>query len=119
MATTWVDFRQLKADVTIEQMLAHYGVHLRRISDGAAGALSASDTHFLAQPGQLRRQHRAQCVVVPLAVLHAGPRRTTRGQHSRSRRSHGELLDSRRGAPPPELVRRSTGTFHRATRVAP
>ena len=31
MATTWVDFKQLKADVAIEQVLAHYGVHLRRI----------------------------------------------------------------------------------------
>jgi len=32
MATTWVDFKQLKADVAIEQVLAHYGVHLRRIN---------------------------------------------------------------------------------------
>jgi len=31
MATTWVDFKQLKADVAIEEVLAHYGVHLRRI----------------------------------------------------------------------------------------
>ena len=31
MATTWVDFKQIKADVTIEQVLAHYGVHLRPI----------------------------------------------------------------------------------------
>ncbi len=31
MATTWVDFKQLKADVAIEQVLAQYGVHLRRI----------------------------------------------------------------------------------------
>jgi hypothetical protein len=32
MATTWVDFKQLKADVAIEQVLGHYGVHLRRIA---------------------------------------------------------------------------------------
>jgi 5S rRNA maturation endonuclease (ribonuclease M5) len=32
MVTTWVDFKQLKADVAIEQVVAHYGVHLRRIS---------------------------------------------------------------------------------------
>lgn len=31
MVTTWVDFRQLKADVAIEQVVAHYGVHLRRV----------------------------------------------------------------------------------------
>jgi DNA primase len=31
MATTWVDFKQLKADVTIEQVFTHYDVHLRRI----------------------------------------------------------------------------------------
>src|SRR5437762_900296 len=31
MATTWVDFKQLKADVAIEHVLAYYGVHLRRI----------------------------------------------------------------------------------------
>lgn len=31
MATTWVDFKQLKADVAIDQVVAHYGVHLRRI----------------------------------------------------------------------------------------
>jgi len=31
MATAWVDFKKLKADVAIEQVLAHYGVHLRRI----------------------------------------------------------------------------------------
>jgi DNA primase len=32
MATTWVDFKQLKADIGIEQILAQYGVHLRRIT---------------------------------------------------------------------------------------
>jgi hypothetical protein len=31
MLTTWVNFKQLKADVAIEQVVAHYGVHLRRI----------------------------------------------------------------------------------------
>lgn len=31
MAATWVDFKQLKADVAIEEVLAHYGVQLRRI----------------------------------------------------------------------------------------
>jgi 5S rRNA maturation endonuclease (ribonuclease M5) len=31
MVTTWVDFKQLKADVAIEQVVAHYGVHLRRV----------------------------------------------------------------------------------------
>ena len=31
MATTWVDFKQLKADVAIEPVLAQYGVHLRRM----------------------------------------------------------------------------------------
>jgi hypothetical protein len=31
MATTWIDFKQLKSDVAIEQVLAHYGVHLRNI----------------------------------------------------------------------------------------
>jgi hypothetical protein len=31
MVTTWVDFKQLKADVAIEQVMTHYGVHLRRI----------------------------------------------------------------------------------------
>ena len=32
MATTWVDFKQIKADVAIEHVLAHYGVHLRQIT---------------------------------------------------------------------------------------
>jgi DNA primase len=31
MVTTWVDFKQLKADVAIEQVVAQYGVHLRRV----------------------------------------------------------------------------------------
>ena len=31
MVTTWVDFKQLKADVSIEQTMAHYGIHLRRV----------------------------------------------------------------------------------------
>jgi DNA primase len=31
MVTTWVDFKQLKADVAIEQVVARYGVHLRRV----------------------------------------------------------------------------------------
>jgi 5S rRNA maturation endonuclease (ribonuclease M5) len=31
MSTTWVSFKQIKADVGIEQILAHYGVALRRI----------------------------------------------------------------------------------------
>jgi hypothetical protein len=31
MATSWVDFKQLKADVAIEQVLAPYDVHLRHI----------------------------------------------------------------------------------------
>jgi DNA primase len=32
MATTWVDFKQIKANMGVEQVLAHYGVHLRSIS---------------------------------------------------------------------------------------
>lgn len=32
MATTWVDFKQIKTVVGIENVLAHYGVHLRRIT---------------------------------------------------------------------------------------
>lgn len=31
MVTTLVDFKQLKADVAIEQVVTHYGVHLRVI----------------------------------------------------------------------------------------
>ena len=31
MTTTWVDFKQLKADVGIELLLVRYGVRLRRI----------------------------------------------------------------------------------------
>lgn len=31
MVKTWVDFKQLKADVAIEQVVTHYGVHLRRV----------------------------------------------------------------------------------------
>jgi DNA primase catalytic core, N-terminal domain/CHC2 zinc finger len=31
MVTTWVDFKQLKTDVAIEEVVAHYGVHLRRV----------------------------------------------------------------------------------------
>jgi DNA primase len=31
MVTTWVDFKRLKADVAIEQVVARYGVHLRRV----------------------------------------------------------------------------------------
>jgi DNA primase len=31
MVTTWVDFKQLKADVSIEQVAAHYGINLRRV----------------------------------------------------------------------------------------
>jgi len=31
MVTTWVDFKQLKADVAIEQVVAYYGVQLRRL----------------------------------------------------------------------------------------
>ena len=31
MVTTWVDFKQLKADVAIEQVVANYGVLLRRV----------------------------------------------------------------------------------------
>lgn len=31
MATTWVDFKQLKADIAIEQVLAQYGAHVRRL----------------------------------------------------------------------------------------
>jgi hypothetical protein len=32
MATTWVDFKQIKTNVAIEDVLARYGVHLRRIT---------------------------------------------------------------------------------------
>src|SRR4051812_5418604 len=32
METTWVDFKQLKTEVSIEQVLAQYGVHLRRFT---------------------------------------------------------------------------------------
>jgi hypothetical protein len=32
MVTTWVDFKQLKADVAIERVVALYGVQLRRVA---------------------------------------------------------------------------------------
>jgi hypothetical protein len=93
MASTWVDFKLLKADVAIEQVLAHYDVHLRRIgATELRGTMSAPDAHLGTQPGQLRRQHCAQRVVVPLDVVHAGARRPTGRQHSRFRRPDGIVL---------------------------
>lgn len=38
MATTWVSFKQIKADVAIEQVLQRYGVHVRRIGGELRGA---------------------------------------------------------------------------------
>jgi DNA primase len=32
MATTWVDFKQLKTEIGIEQVMGHYGARLRRIT---------------------------------------------------------------------------------------
>jgi DNA primase len=37
MATTWVSFKQIKADVAIEQVLQRYGVRLRRIGGELRG----------------------------------------------------------------------------------
>lgn len=37
MATTWVSFKQIKADVAIEQVLQRYGVQLRRIGGELRG----------------------------------------------------------------------------------
>jgi DNA primase len=37
MATTWVSFKQIKADVAIELVLQRYGVHLRRIGGELRG----------------------------------------------------------------------------------
>jgi DNA primase len=37
MATTWVSFKQIKADVAIEEVLQRYGVHLRRIGGELRG----------------------------------------------------------------------------------
>jgi DNA primase len=37
MATTWVDFKQIKADVAIEQVLQRYGVPVRRIGSELRG----------------------------------------------------------------------------------
>lgn len=37
MATTWVSFKQIKADVAIEDVLGRYGVHLRRIGGELRG----------------------------------------------------------------------------------
>lgn len=31
MSTTWIDFKHIKAEVAIEQVVARYGVHLRPI----------------------------------------------------------------------------------------
>jgi hypothetical protein len=80
MVTTWVDFRQLKADVAIEQVVAHYGIHLRRVGrTELRGRCPLPAAHLVPQPGQLLGQQRAQRVVVPLAVLHAGARRPIGG----------------------------------------
>lgn len=38
MATTWVSFKQIKADVAIEQVLQRYGVRLRRIGGELRGS---------------------------------------------------------------------------------
>lgn len=37
MATTWVDFRQIKTDVGIERVLERYGARLRRVGDELRG----------------------------------------------------------------------------------
>ena len=37
MATTWVSFKQIKADVAIELVLQHYGVHVRRVGGELRG----------------------------------------------------------------------------------
>jgi len=38
MATAWVDFKQIKASVAIEQVVERYGVHLRQIGRDLRGA---------------------------------------------------------------------------------
>ncbi len=44
MATTWVSFKQIKADMAIEQVLERYGVHLRRVTGQLRGS-SPLPTH--------------------------------------------------------------------------
>jgi hypothetical protein len=50
MATSWVDFKQIKADVAIDEVLSRYGVHLRRGSGDDLRAARA--TRRLRQYGE-------------------------------------------------------------------
>lgn len=49
MVSTWVDFKQLKADIAIEQVLARYGVHLRRIGASELRGRCPLPTHTSAR----------------------------------------------------------------------
>ena len=105
MTTTRVSFKQIKADVAIEQVLERYGVHLRRVG----GELRRS----CPLPTHTSRRSRDSFSVSPArnawscrsAVLYAGAWWEGWREYPGFRRGHGGLLRARRGAPAPRLER--------------
>ena len=119
MATTWVDFKQLKADVAIEQVLAHYGVHLRRIGATELRGRCPLPTHTSS------RSRDSFAVNIARNVWSC---RSLSCMQARGGRPGGNILDlvalmdgcSIRDAALrlQDVVRRGTGAFHRAACIA-
>jgi hypothetical protein len=80
MPATWVSFKQIKADVGIEQVLERYGVHLRRITGAAlrgrarcqpirhGAAVTAFRSASHATSGPADRSPACRCVAERLAA---------------------------------------------------
>ena len=81
MAATWVDFKQIKARSRSVQVLQRYGTVASNWWR-TAGAVSVADPYVPTQPRQLFGQPLAQCVVLSIAVVHAGRWRASWRQHS-------------------------------------
>lgn len=101
MAATWVDFKQLKADVALEQVMACYGVHLRCIGATELRGRCPLPTHSSSRSRDSFAVNITRnvwsCRSMSCMAARGG---RTRWQHSRFRGPHGALLDPRRGAPP-------------------
>ena len=118
MKRGWVDYRAVKAAVSMEMALANYGVLLQHVGDGCLRGRCPLPTHSsVQQPHELHGEHREECLGLPLRFVRGRARRADWRQRVGLCRGHGEVLDPRsrlEAAGPGSLCRQATCGRHRA-----
>ena len=106
----WVSFDEIKKTVSLQMVIDHYGIPLRRVGrEHAPRQMPLADPQLEREQREFHghpHQRRGRRLGMPVAILHQIPR-SRRRQRPRFRRRDGTVFRSRRGDQIANLVSRS------------